>query len=164
MRIEELRRTGRRRLVDESGLDIASSLSAHPEANPGAGRRRGRGRPRPALLVWEPRCVDLREPPPRCRAARRLVAFFDERLDVTVDGELRERPQTLWSREVDRHGLAEARRRRRLPPPEPPAELPEPRADEEGEDARGRRQREEALLERNAAHVRKGKVHLESPC
>jgi hypothetical protein len=28
-----------------------------------------------------------------------LVAFFDERVDVTVDGERRERPQTPWSRE-----------------------------------------------------------------
>jgi hypothetical protein len=29
---------------------------------------------------------------------KRLVAFYDERVDVEIDGERQERPQTEWSR------------------------------------------------------------------
>ena len=31
------------------------------------------------------------------RRVKDLIAFFDERTDVTVDGELQERPNTPWS-------------------------------------------------------------------
>lgn len=39
------------------------------------------------------------DPAPDMRELTGLVAFFDERVDVIVDGERRERPQTPWSRE-----------------------------------------------------------------
>jgi uncharacterized protein (DUF427 family) len=37
------------------------------------------------------------EPVPEAEEIRGLIAFFDERADVTVDGEPRERPRTRWS-------------------------------------------------------------------
>jgi uncharacterized protein (DUF427 family) len=37
------------------------------------------------------------EPIPGVEQIRGLVAFFDERADVTVDGEPQERPRTQWS-------------------------------------------------------------------
>ena len=37
------------------------------------------------------------EPPPEMALLRDLVCFFDERLDVTVDGVTRARPVTPWS-------------------------------------------------------------------
>jgi uncharacterized protein (DUF427 family) len=37
------------------------------------------------------------EPLPEAEQVRGLIAFFDERADVTVDGELQERPRTPWS-------------------------------------------------------------------
>lgn len=39
-------------------------------------------------------------PLPDCGAVTGLVAFFDELVDVVVDGESRARPQTEWSREI----------------------------------------------------------------
>jgi hypothetical protein len=43
--------------------------------------------------------------------------------------------------------------------PEPPAEPPEPRADEDGEDARRGRESEQPLLERQASDVGEGDAH-----
>lgn len=43
-------------------------------------------------LVWS-----YEDPLPDAAAVRGLVAFFDERVDVIVDGRRRERPQTEWS-------------------------------------------------------------------
>ena len=37
------------------------------------------------------------EPLPDAEQIRDLIAFFDERTDVTVDGEAQERPRTQWS-------------------------------------------------------------------
>jgi uncharacterized protein (DUF427 family) len=37
------------------------------------------------------------EPLPEAEQIRGLIAFFDERADVSVDGELQERPKTQWS-------------------------------------------------------------------
>jgi uncharacterized protein (DUF427 family) len=37
------------------------------------------------------------EPVPDAEQIRGLIAFFDERADVTVDGEAQERPRTQWS-------------------------------------------------------------------
>lgn len=37
------------------------------------------------------------EPIPECPKIEGLLAFFDEKVDVYVDGELEERPQTPWS-------------------------------------------------------------------
>jgi uncharacterized protein (DUF427 family) len=37
------------------------------------------------------------DPLAEARRVRELIAFFDERSDVTVDGERRERPRTQWS-------------------------------------------------------------------
>ena len=37
------------------------------------------------------------EPLPDAEQIRNLIAFFDERADITVDGELQERPETQWS-------------------------------------------------------------------
>jgi uncharacterized protein (DUF427 family) len=37
------------------------------------------------------------EPRPDAEQVRGLVAFFDERVDVEVDGQRRERPITPWS-------------------------------------------------------------------
>ena len=53
--------------------------------------RRRTGPSRPAGRAREPR-LELRGPAPGRRADHRLVAFWDERVDVYVDGELRPRP------------------------------------------------------------------------
>lgn len=37
------------------------------------------------------------EPVPECPGVAGLVCFFDERVDVTIDGERQERPRTPWS-------------------------------------------------------------------
>jgi len=37
-------------------------------------------------------------PIPECPKIEGLVAFFNERTDITVDGELQPRPRTAWSR------------------------------------------------------------------
>lgn len=39
-----------------------------------------------------------RDPLPAVAEIKDLIAFFNERADITVDGELEERPQTQWSR------------------------------------------------------------------
>jgi uncharacterized protein (DUF427 family) len=45
-------------------------------------------------LVWT-----YREPLPDARDVRDRLAFFNERVDLEVDGELQERPRTQWSRD-----------------------------------------------------------------
>lgn len=56
-----------------------------------------------SVVVGERLVPDLawtyREPLPDAAELRDLVAFFDERVDLIVDGSLRERPQTPWSRD-----------------------------------------------------------------
>ncbi len=37
------------------------------------------------------------DPIPECAKIRGLLSFFDERVDLYVDGELQERPQTAWA-------------------------------------------------------------------
>ena len=39
-----------------------------------------------------------RYPIPEAHGIAGMVAFFNERADITVDGELQERPHTKWSR------------------------------------------------------------------
>jgi uncharacterized protein (DUF427 family) len=46
-------------------------------------------------LVWS-----YQQPLPEATALTGLVAFFDERVDVVLDGERRERPRTQWSRAI----------------------------------------------------------------
>jgi len=46
-------------------------------------------------LVWS-----YQDPRPEAERVRGYVAFFDERVDVEVDGELQARPQTDWSRQA----------------------------------------------------------------
>jgi uncharacterized protein (DUF427 family) len=36
-------------------------------------------------------------PVPECPKIEGLLSFFNERTDITVDGELQPRPQTAWS-------------------------------------------------------------------
>jgi uncharacterized protein (DUF427 family) len=55
-------------------------------------------------VVWS-----YQDPIPECPKIRGLLAFFNEHVDIFVDGELQDRPQTEWSRN----------------PPQPAAE-PEP--------------------------------------
>ena len=37
------------------------------------------------------------EPVPECPRIAGLVAFFNEKVDLTIDGELQARPHTPWS-------------------------------------------------------------------
>lgn len=46
-------------------------------------------------LVWS-----YQDPGPEAERVRGYVAFFDERVDVEVDGQLQARPQTDWSRQA----------------------------------------------------------------
>lgn len=43
-------------------------------------------------IVWS-----YQDPIPECPKIRGLLAFFNERVDIFVDGELQDRPQTEWS-------------------------------------------------------------------
>ncbi len=43
-------------------------------------------------IVWS-----YQDPIPECPKIRGLLAFFDERADIYVDGELQDRPRTEWS-------------------------------------------------------------------
>jgi hypothetical protein len=44
------------------------------------------------LLVWS-----YPDPIPECPKIKGLLCFYDERVDLVVDGELQERPETYWS-------------------------------------------------------------------
>ena len=44
-------------------------------------------------VVWS-----YADPIPECPKIKGLLCFFNERVDLYVDGELQERPQTPWSR------------------------------------------------------------------
>jgi uncharacterized protein (DUF427 family) len=42
-----------------------------------------------------------RHPIPECGKIENLVCFFNERVDLYVDGELQPKPRTRWSPEAD---------------------------------------------------------------
>jgi len=50
-------------------------------------------------LVWT-----YREPRREVEPIRDRLAFFNERVDIVVDGEPQERPETQWSRAPAGHG------------------------------------------------------------
>ena len=57
---------------------------------------------------WKPeirnRLADLKlEPTREAERIRDYIAFFNERVDIEVDGELQERPVTQWSKSPRPH-------------------------------------------------------------
>ena len=69
----------------------------HPDTLPVQGHRRRTGRCRPVSSCTPTSCGSTA---PRCRRARRspgLACFYDEKVDVYLDGELQPRPRTHFS-------------------------------------------------------------------
>ncbi len=48
-------------------------------------------------------------PIPECPKIENLLSFFNEKVDIYVDGELQPRPETPWSKGVSSYGLPQSR-------------------------------------------------------
>ena len=103
---EEVADTTRARVLFETGLPTALVLPARGRAD---GPARGHRHAAPAAPTratrptgpWATRRTSCGRIPTRGREAARIkdyLAFFNERVDIEVDGELQERPVTQWSK------------------------------------------------------------------